>query len=234
MRSRCALANGSGRNRCGTARRPVALRQYAVRLLLTSDQYEYQAQPGVFPLGQLAGTELSGRSGGNAALFRSCQMEERRRRSVAGRFYDRLRSREPHFHPRQHQSADRRARSGRHSAGRQLKSANVRLGTGRVVEIDDRKVTIGGQYVLGTGFMGFGVALTSTANFARLFPQRAAGRSSAAAADRSRRAGATKSPRSITGNSRPLEIPRRRKRASVGGIGSRLYSTMPRRRSTTL
>jgi len=47
------------------------------------------------------------------------------------------------------------------------------LATGRVVEIDDRKVTIGGQYVLGTGFMGLGVALTNTANFARLFPQRA-------------------------------------------------------------
>jgi hypothetical protein len=37
----------------GTARRPVALRQYAVRPAATSDQYEYQAQPGVFPLGQL-------------------------------------------------------------------------------------------------------------------------------------------------------------------------------------
>ena len=46
------------------------------------------------------------------------------------------------------------------------------LDTGRVVEIDDRKVTIGGQYALGTGFMGLGVALASTANFARLFPQR--------------------------------------------------------------
>jgi len=46
------------------------------------------------------------------------------------------------------------------------------LDTGRIVEIGDRKVTIGGQYVLGTGFMGLGVALASTANFARLFPQR--------------------------------------------------------------
>jgi putative ABC transport system permease protein len=46
------------------------------------------------------------------------------------------------------------------------------LETGRVVQIDDRKVTIGGQYTLGTGFMGLGVALASTANFARLFPQR--------------------------------------------------------------
>ena len=46
------------------------------------------------------------------------------------------------------------------------------LTTGRVVEIGDRKVTIGGQYVLGTGFMGLGVALTSTPNFARLFAPR--------------------------------------------------------------
>jgi putative ABC transport system permease protein len=49
------------------------------------------------------------------------------------------------------------------------------LDTGRVVEIGDRKVTIGGQYVLGTGFMGLGVVLASTANFARLFPQRGSG-----------------------------------------------------------
>jgi hypothetical protein len=39
------------------------------------------------------------------------------------------------------------------------------LGTGRVIEIDDRKVTVGGQYVLGTGFMGFGVALHQHSEF---------------------------------------------------------------------
>ena len=46
------------------------------------------------------------------------------------------------------------------------------LDSGRVVEIGGRKVTIGGQYVLGTGFMGLGVVLASAANYARLFPQR--------------------------------------------------------------
>ena len=46
------------------------------------------------------------------------------------------------------------------------------LDTGRIVEIGDRKITIGGQYVLGTGSMGLGVVLASDANFARLFPQR--------------------------------------------------------------
>jgi putative ABC transport system permease protein len=44
--------------------------------------------------------------------------------------------------------------------------------SGRIVEIDGRKEMIGGQYVLGTGFMGLGVALLSETNFARLFPQR--------------------------------------------------------------
>ncbi len=39
------------------------------------------------------------------------------------------------------------------------------LDTGRVVEIGDRKVTIGGQYVLGTGFMGLGVVLASDGEF---------------------------------------------------------------------
>ena len=46
------------------------------------------------------------------------------------------------------------------------------LDTGRVVEIGDRNQTIGGRYVLGTGFMGLGVALASESNFARLFPRR--------------------------------------------------------------
>ena len=46
------------------------------------------------------------------------------------------------------------------------------LTTGRVVEIDTRKVTLGGQYDLGTGFMGLGVVLASAQNFARLFPGR--------------------------------------------------------------
>lgn len=46
------------------------------------------------------------------------------------------------------------------------------LATGRVVEIGDRKMAIGGRYALGTGFMGLGVAVVDTANFARLFPHR--------------------------------------------------------------
>jgi len=46
------------------------------------------------------------------------------------------------------------------------------LTTGRVVKIGDRTETIGGRYDLGTGFMGLGVILVSDRNFARLFPYR--------------------------------------------------------------
>jgi putative ABC transport system permease protein len=49
------------------------------------------------------------------------------------------------------------------------------LTTGRVVEISGEKVKIGGDYVLGTGFMGLGVILVSTQNFVRLFPYRKLG-----------------------------------------------------------
>ncbi|MGH7058987.1 MAG: FtsX-like permease family protein [Stellaceae bacterium] len=47
-----------------------------------------------------------------------------------------------------------------------------RLTKGRIVTIDSRIMTIGGDYVLGTGFMGLGVILVSEPNFVRLFPYR--------------------------------------------------------------
>jgi putative ABC transport system permease protein len=46
------------------------------------------------------------------------------------------------------------------------------LTPGRIVEIDGHKETIGGQFVLGTGFLGLGVAVVSEANFFRMFPLR--------------------------------------------------------------
>ncbi len=46
------------------------------------------------------------------------------------------------------------------------------LDAGRVVDIAGRHMTIGGQYKLGTGFLGLGVALVSEANFFAMFPGR--------------------------------------------------------------
>jgi len=46
------------------------------------------------------------------------------------------------------------------------------LTAGRVVNIAGRKMTIGGVYKLGTGFLGLGIALASEENFFRMFPER--------------------------------------------------------------
>jgi putative ABC transport system permease protein len=43
----------------------------------------------------------------------------------------------------------------------------------REIEIEQRKITIGGTYHLGIGFVGLGVAMTSDLNFERIFPQQA-------------------------------------------------------------
>ncbi len=46
------------------------------------------------------------------------------------------------------------------------------LQTGRLVDIAGQRMTIGGQYKLGTGFLGLGIVLASEANFFRMFPSR--------------------------------------------------------------
>jgi putative ABC transport system permease protein len=46
------------------------------------------------------------------------------------------------------------------------------LAPGRAIDIAGRRMTIGGDYTLGTGFLGLGVALAGEANFFRLFPYR--------------------------------------------------------------
>jgi putative ABC transport system permease protein len=143
-------------------------------LLLASDQYEYQAQPSAFPLSQLEKVQSSPHvaeatpiyfgvakwKGGQGDLWPDVFMIG----------YD------PASHVFTPDSINGQT-AVLDRADTVLVDSSTRpifgsLDTGRVVEIDDRKVTIGGQYTLGTGFMGLGVALASTANFARLFPQR--------------------------------------------------------------
>jgi putative ABC transport system permease protein len=45
---------------------------------------------------------------------------------------------------------------------------------GRIVELSQRAVEIGGLYALGTGFVGIGAVVVSDVNFFRLFPRRSA------------------------------------------------------------
>ena len=143
-------------------------------LLLSSDQYEYQAQPGVFPLSQLERVQSSPDvAEATPIYFGSAKWKSGEEDLWPDVFMI-------GFDPASHifipESINRQT-AVLDQVDTVLVDSSTRpifgpLGRGRVVEIDDRKVTIGGQYVLGTGFMGLGVTLTSTANFARLFPQR--------------------------------------------------------------
>jgi putative ABC transport system permease protein len=143
-------------------------------LLLTSDQYEYQAQPGVFPLSALDRV----RSSSDVAEATPIYFGFAKWKSGKGDLWPDVfvigfDPASDVFIPdsinRQTAALDRLDTVLVDSATRPMFGP---LDTGRVVESGDRKVTIGGQYDLGTGFMGLGVALTSTANFVRLFPQR--------------------------------------------------------------
>jgi DevC protein len=143
-------------------------------LLLTSNQYEYQAQPGVFPLSQLERV----RGSPDVAEATPIYFGFSKWKSGEGDLWPDvfIIGFDPASHifspdsiNQQTATLDRADTILVDSATRPMFGP---LDAGRVVEIGDRQVTIGGQYVLGTGFMGLGVALTSTANFARLFPQR--------------------------------------------------------------
>jgi putative ABC transport system permease protein len=143
-------------------------------LLLTSNQYEYQAQPGTFPLSQLERV----RSSPDVAEATPIYFGFAKWKSGEGDLWPDVFM--IGFDPASHifiRDSINRQTAVLDKVDTVLVDSSTRpifgpLGMGRVVEIDDRKVTIGGQYVLGTGFMGLGVALTGTANFARLFPQR--------------------------------------------------------------
>jgi len=143
-------------------------------LLLASNEYEYQAQPGAFPLSQLERV----RSSTDVAEATPIYFGFTKWKSGEGDLWPDIFV--IGFDPANHifiPDSINRQSAVLESADTVLVDSATRpmfgpLDTGRIVEIGDRKVTIGGQYVLGTGFMGLGVALASTANFARLFPQR--------------------------------------------------------------
>jgi putative ABC transport system permease protein len=147
-------------------------------LLLVSDQYEYQAQPGAFALTRLeeirAAPDVAAVTpiyfgvakwkGGQGGVWPDI--------SVIG-FDPASRVFLPDGIDRQREALERTDTILVDSATRLIFGP---LTAGRVVDIGDRAVTIGGRYVLGTGFMGLGVALASEPNFARLFPGRGLGK----------------------------------------------------------
>jgi putative ABC transport system permease protein len=143
-------------------------------LLVASAAYEYQVQPGKFPLSQLD----KARTAPEVALAAPLYLGSAKWRSgedgkAPDVFVLGLDPRYPIFASRN----INRQLAVLDRADTVLVDSMTRpmfgpLTTGRVVDIDGDKVTIAGDYVLGTGFMGLGVILVSTQNFIRLFPYR--------------------------------------------------------------
>jgi putative ABC transport system permease protein len=147
-------------------------------LLLVSDQYEYQAQPGAFALSKLKAVRASPDVAGATPLYFSVA---KWKDGVGGVWPDLFVIgvdpasgvlTPPSITAQQDALARTDTMLVDSTTRRPLFGA---LDPGRVVELDAVKETIGGQYLLGTGFMGLGVALLSEANFARLFAMRGLG-----------------------------------------------------------
>jgi putative ABC transport system permease protein len=143
-------------------------------LLLVSDQYEYQAQPGAFPFSRLDQVRAPPDvQRATPIYFGFAKWKEGEAGVWPDVFVIGFDLASHIFVP---DSIDRQLGVLGQTDTVLVDSATRPifgpLTAGRVVEIGARKVTIGGQYVLGTGFMGLGVVLAGAPNFARLFQGR--------------------------------------------------------------
>ena len=146
-------------------------------LLLVSDQYEYQAQPGAFALSRLDRVRAAADVAAATPIYFGLAKWKGGEGGVWPDLF--VIGFDPPSHVFAPPSIDRQlgelARPDTILVDSATRPMFGPLTPGRVVDIGDRAETIGGQYVLGTGFMGLGVALASEANFARLFPGRGLG-----------------------------------------------------------
>jgi putative ABC transport system permease protein len=143
-------------------------------LLVASTGYEYQVQPGEFPLSRLEKARTAPEVALAAPLyFGSAKWRSGEDGKAPDIFVIGLDPRYPIFTSedinRQLAVVDRADTVLVDSMTRPMFGP---LTTGRVVDVDGAKVKIGGDYVLGTGFMGLGVMLVSAQNFVRIFPFR--------------------------------------------------------------
>ena len=143
-------------------------------LLVASTGYEYQVQPGAFPLSLLDKAKTALEVALAAPLyFGSAKWRSGEDGKAPDVFVIGLDPQDRIFESedinRQLAILDRADTILVDSATRPMFGE---LTAGRIVDIDGDKEKIGGDYVLGTGFMGLGVILVSAENFARLFPYR--------------------------------------------------------------
>jgi putative ABC transport system permease protein len=143
-------------------------------LLMCSNQYEYQVQPGQFPRSQLDRVRTAPEVAQATALyFGSAKWRSGEDGKSPDVFVIGLDPREGIF--KVDDINDQL--SVIEKTDTVLVDSGTRpmfgpLTTGRLVKINDQTETISGRYDLGTGFMGLGVILVSEPNFARLFPYR--------------------------------------------------------------
>jgi putative ABC transport system permease protein len=146
-------------------------------LLLVSDQYEYQAQPGAFALSRLDRVRVSP----DVAAVTPIYFAVGKWKSGQGGIWPDVFviGFDPTSHAFLPGGIDQQILELERPDTILVDSATRPifgpLTPGRVVDIGDRAVKLGGQYRLGTGFMGLGVALANKPNFARLFPGRGLG-----------------------------------------------------------
>jgi putative ABC transport system permease protein len=143
-------------------------------LLMASNEYEYQAQPGAFPRARLDTARGAPQVAQAAALyFGQAKWESGTDGKAPDVFVIGFDPQLPIFAPpdiyRQRAVLERADTLLVDTATRPMFGP---LDTGRVVDINRQRMTIGGHYALGTGFMGLGVILVSGPNFIRLFPYR--------------------------------------------------------------
>ncbi len=142
-------------------------------LLVASKDYEYQAQPGAFPRSDLDRLrELPGVASAAPLYFGSAKWQ-----SGDGAWPDIFVIGIPTALPIFTKEAINHALPALDRPDTMLIDSMTRpvfgpLTAGRKVSLDGHEETIAGQYALGTGFMGLGVALISRENFARLYPRR--------------------------------------------------------------
>lgn len=142
-------------------------------LMLTSSQYEYQADSGAFPVSRLdAVRRLPQVAQATPIYFSAAKWQG----GVRGEWPDLFLIGFPTAQsPFTVASVNRRLgllrRPDTILVDSQSRPMFGPLTKGRVVGIDGRAETIGDTYRLGTGFMGLGVALLGERNFARLSPQ---------------------------------------------------------------
>jgi putative ABC transport system permease protein len=145
-------------------------------LLLCSKDYAFQAEPGQFPRARLAeAVKVAGVTRATPLYFAAAKWQEP---SGGYRLDSFVIGFDPAAHPFDVPDVERQGaileRPETILVDGASRSIFGPLNAGTAVLLNSRKVTIGGDYTLGTGFLGMAVAVMDDANFFRLFAPRPA------------------------------------------------------------